>query len=907
MICFEQPLWLLLLLPLWAWLAFRPFGSRTANVLQGLIFLVLTLALAGTGIRLPEKRGTLMILCDRSLSMPPGSGEKMLRTIREINGRRPAGSRLGVLAFAGESVLERAPAEGAFDGFASPPRNRDATDLAEALTQGLGQIPRGAPGRILLISDGRWNGLAPDDLFTAAAMRNIAVDFLPLKRENAADFAVTEISGPASAAPGEHYTLSCRIRAPFAAEVRCRIRRNKGPWQERVLALREGENRCFWRDRANRSGTAAYDVELLPPAKDTIPENNTARHFVRITGEERLLLVTDSVSGNLAKLLRNSGFHPDVLPPERLTPELLGSCQALILENVPCSSVTPAVNRLAAELVRKGRLGVLMTGGMASFAVGGWFRSPLGEVLPAAMEKQHELRRNRSAVMVALDRSGSMAVSIDGVTKMSMANLAAVESFNLLSPEDEFGLTAVDSSVHEVVPFAPKKELGDAPGNILAIESMGGGIFVDKALHDGVEKLLRSKAPVRHLLLFADAADAEQPGDYRELLARSSKAGITVSVVGLGSEKDSDAGLLREIARLGGGRCYFSDRADELPRIFAEDTFVMVRNSFKKGKTRGRFTGAAAAAAGGEGLTGTMECGGFNLSFPKEKSTVLRSADDEDDAPLAIIGYAGLGRSAALNIEADGAYTGKFASDPRLPRLLAFLARYVSMPRGQNGADFLITSGMREGEFLAETALDPERKSDPFDTPPCLTLLILTPEGKVESRSAAFRWTGPDRLGARAAIPPGGIVTGAVEGCGNAPIPLPPAVRSISPEFTDGGDRDIVPLVRLTGGRVKGAFSDIWEHMPRKQEKRSCVNFLLGAGIVLILLQAALRRFGWELPAVTFRFTLPRSKRTSPHRKFRAGRSPDIPEEKETVPPERSAAEPEDEDFSAALKQAKRK
>ena len=132
-------------------------------------------------------------------------------------------------------------------------------------------------------------------------------------------------------------------------------------------------------------------------------------------------------------------------------------------------------------------------------------------------------------------------------------------------------------------------------------------------------------------------------------------------------------------------------------------------------------------------------------------------------------------------------------------------------------------------------------------------------------------------------------------------------MRSISPEFTDSGERDIVPLVRLTGGRVKGSFADIWEHMPRKQEKHSCVNILLGAGILLILLQAALRRFGWELPALTFRFTRPRFKRSAPRRRPGAERKPELPEEKETVPPEEPAAEPEDEDFSAALKQAKRK
>ena len=252
--------------------------------------------------------------------------------------------------------------------------------------------------------------------------------------------------------------------------------------------------------------------------------------------------------------------------------------------------------------------------------------------------------------MMALDRSGSMSVTVDGVTKMAMANLAAVESYRLLSPEDEFGLIAVDSSVHRVVPLGKKGKSTDCSQDIMSIESMGGGIFVDKALHECVEQLLRSKAPVRHVLLFADADDAEQPGDYKELLRRAVKAGITVSVVGLGKKDASDADLLREIAHLGKGKCYFSDNASELPRIFAEDTFVMVRASFNREKIRFRTTAELTAFPGAEEVNAPFEADGYNLCFAKEKSRVLLEAMDEEKSPIALTGYAGLGKTSIFSI-----------------------------------------------------------------------------------------------------------------------------------------------------------------------------------------------------------------------------------------------------------------
>ncbi|MFN0084661.1 MAG: VWA domain-containing protein, partial [Blastocatellia bacterium] len=78
------------------------------------------------------------------------------------------------------------------------------------------------------------------------------------------------------------------------------------------------------------------------------------------------------------------------------------------------------------------------------------------------------------------------------------------------------------------------------------------------------EMLLPAKAGTRHIILFADAADAEEPGQYQDLLRQCEQAGITVSVIGLGTPADVDAELLRDIAKRGNGRSFFTESAAEV-------------------------------------------------------------------------------------------------------------------------------------------------------------------------------------------------------------------------------------------------------------------------------------------------------------------------------------------------------
>ncbi|MFN7134760.1 MAG: VWA domain-containing protein, partial [Myxococcales bacterium] len=213
--------------------------------------------------------------------------------------------------------------------------------------------------------------------------------------------------------------------------------------------------------------------------------------------------------------------------------------------------------RVLATSVEERGGGLLITGGPSSFGQGGYHRSPLDPLLPVSMELRPEQRRGSLAMVIAMDRSGSMAApTADGRTKMALAAEGAVAALQLLGPGDEAGVWVVDEKAHRIVELMP---IEDVPlGKVASITSQGGGIYVYEALEATAFEIDQSRKATRHIVLFSDAADSEEPGAYQQLLADLAKKKITVSVIGLGRQSDSDGALLEDIARRGGGRIYFT-------------------------------------------------------------------------------------------------------------------------------------------------------------------------------------------------------------------------------------------------------------------------------------------------------------------------------------------------------------
>ncbi len=67
--------------------------------------------------------------------------------------------------------------------------------------------------------------------------------------------------------------------------------------------------------------------------------------------------------------------------------------------------------------------------------------------MPVSMELRNEHRKLSLAIVVAMDRSGSMAApaGTGGKKKMDLANQGAAQVLDLLGPMDEFGCLAIDT------------------------------------------------------------------------------------------------------------------------------------------------------------------------------------------------------------------------------------------------------------------------------------------------------------------------------------------------------------------------------------------------------------------------------------------------------------------------------
>lgn len=847
---FQYPAAFLLLLPLAVWCFYRPLRSSTLNILRGCLLAVIVLALSDPRLRLPDRAGTVMVLVDRSRSMP-GSAHKDAETyIRRLEAARPPDSRLGVISFAGDCVIEKLPEAPGFSGLNTMIQNPDSSDLSAALKDALRQIPENSPGRVVVISDGSWTGTDPARTLAGAAARRVAVDYHLLRRLTVYDLGITAVEAPLTAAPGETYTINCRIISPSAQKATCRIRRGESKWRAVELELHPGVNFVTWRDRGDAPGVADYTIEITGtnPELDEVPENNRARHLVQIIGRKPLLLLTQSPSGNLERILRGAGFDVTARPPSQreLTPAGLAGYSGVILENVPAGTLGLDGMSLTAGLVKSGALGLMMTGGRSSFALGGYYRSPIEEILPVSMEQRQEMRKSSLALVVALDRSGSMAMSIGNMTKMDMANLATLEVYRLMTPLDEFGVTAVDSQPHVVIPLSEVSSVGGAEGSIRSIESMGGGIFTYTAMLAGINELEKSKAKIRHLLLFADACDAEEPGSYVQLLERAARLGITVSVVGLGHETDPDAEFLKDIARRGNGLCYFSDRADELPRIFVQDTFTVARQTFIEKPTVADYT-AAVRSLNVSRLGKSIEVGGYNLCYAKDGCETILVSRDDNHAPVGAIGQAELGRTAAFTAEADGEYTGKFADDPDAGTLLSAIANWVLVP--EENRDFLLIQRQSKGMLQVELALDPARENDPWKQRPMLNAVIAKPGKSVQNLRVPFEWTAPDRMEAAIPLEGDAVYLGTVSWEGGRPLALAPTALACSPEFVPSeSSADEAPstaaLFKMTGGHERFVPEEIWKELPVYRRLIDLMPLLLVLALLLLLLEVGERRLG---------------------------------------------------------------
>lgn len=396
-----------------------------------------------------------------------------------------------------------------------------ALDMAKAIADG---------GEIVLFSDGRSTaGRVPVERI------RMPVHSFPLGPLGGVDASIRVLDAPASAPPG----FSVRIRITLETT---------GPWKGELVA--GGERRSveftgpgrqdvvFSRDMPGDGRGLELTLKLAGAFSDLCPENDEA--VVNVWAESqvpRVLVVRPTNPGSVA------GYFS---PPDWISswaPDLASADQAdvVILHDLRADAVSRADLDRLAGLVRDQGVGLIMLGGSSSFALGGWNGSPVEDLLPF-----WAFPDERTAVVLVLDRSGSMNEPAPGRTQPRIKEASGALKLTLQSmhDDDEVALITFADAAELRSPLVPGRQRGLAAAALQNITA-GGATVLSEALTLAGSTVKSSKAGRRHVVVVTDGRSVDEENAIRSAALALKEDGIGLTMVRIGESTTPALEVLR--------------------------------------------------------------------------------------------------------------------------------------------------------------------------------------------------------------------------------------------------------------------------------------------------------------------------------------------------------------------------
>lgn len=837
----DAPEWLLLL-PALAFVAWYWRKPRLTRPLRALALVLAVVALARPRIPGRSDGVDLWVLVDRSASARDLLAPRLDEIETLLERGRSHQDRLFFVDFA-----EEARVRSGGETFSS---SLEATRIASAVRFALGSTASDRSSRLLLLTDG-YSTEPFDGLLERLEREGVPLDLRFVSAPERRDFAVERIDLPMRAKPLEPFTLEARFRGDVDEDVPFSLLRSGVLQTKGTVRIEEGRGVARFSDRLPAEGGALrYEVRL--DVADDFPGNDGASAWVEIAGGPRILLVSAYADDPLAAVLERQGLETRLVnDPRRLTVGDLAGTRSVVLNNVPATHVPSEFLDAVDFWVKVQGGGLLMAGGDYSFGAGGYFDSALDPLLPVSMELREEHRVLSVALGIVMDRSGSMSAGVEGGrTKMDLANEGAARSIELLGPNDQVAVFAVDSSAHTIVPLTPLRNgVASIVDQVRRVDSMGGGIYVYEGLSAAWGELRRSRQGQRHVILFADAADSEEPGDYKNLLAEMVKEDATVSVIGLGSSEDVDAPLLQEIASLGKGRVFFNADPGTLPALFAQETVAVARSAFLDepvgvAPTSGWLEISAGSSAA---LRGLDVVDGYNLSYLREDATAAALSRDEYEAPLVAFWNRGAGRVAAVSFPLGGPHSTRARHWSGYGDFVQTLSRWLV---GEDVPPGAAVKTRLDGTTLKLDLFFDETWEERLARAPAEVFLVRSGSEEVESLS--WERLEPGRFRAERELLSGELYRGAVR-MGASTLPFGPIAAPGGAEWDFSRERlsELRAISAASGGVERDELASAWrDRVPGSDlELREA---LLWSFLIVFLFEALMSRVGWTLPEIAW-------------------------------------------------------
>lgn len=646
-------------LPLWRRMA--------GGIGLGLCVISALVVAAGMTWRVQGDRRTVWVLVDRSLSAGDAAERRLPATLRDLAASLGENDYLGVIGFSDNAriLLPPQPARNVNADLRLPPADvSDETWLASALELASQQKVPDTEAFALLLGDGHDSaqryGL---DLQRDARQAGVRLFTLPVDSEPLPEAAIADCSARLAGEDQSVLAIDLVVFSTVSQTVTPQIKLN-GQAVEATFAggaaagpVNVGIGRTPIRllVRPQRR-LATYVLEIaLASQQNSYPRNDSLKLAVRGPGEARVLLIHGEAGPEkpLLRALQRAGIEvtsggPGIMPSEDVE---LALYQALVLSDVSADQLSPAQMQMVARFVRDGG-GLAMLGGPRSFAPGGYYETAIEAVLPVTCDVVEKGRKQSPALLVTLDRSGSMSAKVGDYTKMELANEGCVRAIQLAPPDSLFGMLSVDTENHWVVPIDRIKDRQSVVNLARSNSVGGGGIYTDVAIRESLRALRNVTATTKHLVLFSDGNDTERKEGVVEMVRTAFREDkITVSTICMGDGPDWP--FLREVAAAGGGRAFLVDDASHLPAVFSREA-ALAGGMFLREQPFKPWHGLPGSLTDGVDFRAATspELLGYVATTARKQAEVWLWADEDKERPLLATWNVELGRAMAFTSDA---------------------------------------------------------------------------------------------------------------------------------------------------------------------------------------------------------------------------------------------------------------
>jgi Ca-activated chloride channel family protein len=150
---------------------------------------------------------------------------------------------------------------------------------------------------------------------------------------------------------------------------------------------------------------------------------------------------------------------------------------------------------------------------------------------------------------------------------------------------------------------------------------------------------------------------------------------LTLSTIAVGS--DADTSWLSELARLGGGRYYFTNQFSDIPKIVIREVNAATKVSKIEGQVEPQLGSPSPILRGLD--NGTLPpLAGYVATKPKDAATTVLRSDSGD--PIPAQWQYGLGRVVAWTSDAAGMWTSAWTDQPRFSKVWDQSVRWSMAP-----------------------------------------------------------------------------------------------------------------------------------------------------------------------------------------------------------------------------------